>query len=80
MPLVQGQLAKSMKAFIKTLNNKTQEDADVAITLYCNEMEKDIYAAIKSITITIPSGMIQVAGPSGAMTNPAPIVLNEIVK
>jgi len=79
MPLEKGLLAKDMKTFIKGVNKMKQEDAEKAITAYCNKMETSIYQAIKSITITIPVGFIKVAGSQSAQVNPAPIVLNNFI-
>lgn len=60
--LVEGQLASSLKTFIENLNTTTQEDKDAVITLFCNEIETLIYAAIKSVTIIIQPGTIIVEG------------------
>lgn len=79
MPLRTNNFSNKMKTFVKKVNKMKQEDADKAIDNFCEQHEKDIYAAIKSITITIPPGAIKVMGSSSAQTNAAPIVLNNVV-
>ncbi|MBC7948986.1 MAG: hypothetical protein H7Y42_13965 [Chitinophagaceae bacterium] len=79
MPLRIGSLSKSMTHFVKEVNKLEQEDAEKAITAYCNKLEEVIFAAIKSITITIPPSAIQVQGSAAAQTNLVQIVLKEVV-
>lgn len=79
MALQAGSLANEMKSFIKQVNKMKQEDANKAIDTYCTKLEKVVYDAIKSITITIPPGAIQVQGSPSAQTNIATIVINEVV-
>lgn len=79
MPLVARKLSGKMKDFMKRVNKMKQQDAAKAIDAFCDEHESDIYVAIRSITITIPTGLINVAGSSSAQTNVAPIVLNNVV-
>lgn len=79
MPLKNGKLAGKMKAFILKANQMTQDDAAKATEDFCNEYEKDIYEAIRSITITIPSSYIKVVGSAAAQTNVSPIVLKNAV-
>ena len=78
--LQSGKYAKQLKVFIKKVNTMSQQDADKAIAAHCQKQEELIYAAIRSITITIPTGFIQVQGSPAAQTNIAPIVLNNAVK
>lgn len=78
--LQSGDLANGMKAFIKKANTMKQTDADKAIDAYCKQLEASVYKAIRSLTITIPSGMIQVEGSPSAQTNINPIVLNDVIK
>lgn len=80
MPLVAKQLSNELKVFITQVNKMKQTDKDKAIDAYCNKLESAIYTAIKSLTITIPPGMIIVAGSPTTQTNPAPIVLTGIIK
>jgi hypothetical protein len=68
-----------MKAFILDVNKMKQEDADKAIDTYCKKLEEVIYNAIRSLTITIPSSAIQVAGSSTNQTNVNKIVLKNVV-
>ncbi len=77
--LVPGVLAKEMKAFVTKANGMTQEDADKAIEAYCSALEKAVYNAIRNLTLTIPSGMVIVATPTGPAANPAPIVLTKMI-
>jgi hypothetical protein len=77
--LVSGKLSKEMKAFIKMANKMTQKDANKAIDEFCNNHEKNIYDAIKSIKITIPPGLIIVSGSPATQTNAAPIVLTNVI-
>lgn len=79
MALIPGQLANEMKSFISAANKMKQEDADKAIQSFCNSIEKAVFEAIKSITITILPGFIQVVTPSGPGNNPASIVLKNVV-
>lgn len=79
MALVKGTLSKNMQAFMKKANKMKQEDADKAIKTYCDQLESLIDQRIKSITITIPTGLIQVQGSPAAQANIIPIVLNKVV-
>jgi hypothetical protein len=79
MPLAPGQIANEMKSFITGVNKMKQEDADKAIEQFCSSIEKTVFEAIKSITISILPGFIQVVTPSGPGSNPAPIVLNNMI-
>ena len=78
--LIAGELSNSMRDFVMNVNKIPQEDAEKAINAYCNNLENIIYDAIKSLTITIPPGAIQVQGSSVAQTNLAPIVLEKVIK
>lgn len=79
MALKKGQISKKLYTFIKSQNNKKVEDPDKAIKEYCDQIEADVFTAIKSqtlnITITIPIGAINVVGSSGPSSNPSPIVI-----
>jgi hypothetical protein len=79
MALQKGLLAKQMNQFILEVNKMKQEDAEKAIENYCNKLEETVYRAIRSITITIPSGFIQVQGTAVAQTNALPIRLTRVV-
>lgn len=79
MPLIKTKLAGTLKQFIIQLNSVEQDNRDEAIDAFCTELENVIYAAVKSVTITIPTGAIQVQGSSFNQTNIAPIVLNKVV-
>jgi len=74
MSLKATTLSNDMKAFITQVNALKQEDKDKAIDEFCQKLESVVYTAIRSLTLTIPSGAIQVVG-QGSATNPAPIVL-----
>lgn len=76
--LIPGTLSQSLKDFIATLNAVRVEDRDKAIQQFCDIHEKLVYSAIKSMTITILPGQIQVVG-TGAASNPLPIILNSVV-
>lgn len=78
--LAVGKLAKSLEAFITKLNSSEQKDPKKSIKEFCEQEEKTIYDAIRSITITIPSGSIVVTTPQGPGTNTQPIVLQNVVK
>lgn len=78
--LVKGQFAKELKSFITSVNKLKQEDQNKAIESFANRLEELIDERIKSITLTIPTGFIQVQGSPSAQTNIAPIVLNNVVK
>lgn len=84
MALVKGALAKQIEAFIKTQASKTQEDSDAAIKQFAENLEEQVYGSIKSVTITIPTGLINVTGANGGgpvvCTNAAPIVLDLAIK
>lgn len=79
MALIAEQLANDIKNFIKQSNTEPVKDIDVAIDTYCSNMETAIYNAIKTITITIPTGAIQVQGTSVAQANIVPIILTGTV-
>lgn len=75
MPLVPGQLATSMKSFIQAANQMKQEDANVAIEKYCQHLERIVYDAIRSITITIPPGSIVTVGGPTTQANANPVII-----
>lgn len=77
--LIAEQLKNDIKAFIEQSNQKPVKDVEAAIDTYCTNMENAIYKAIQSITITIPTGAIQVQGTSVAQTNIVPIILTGII-
>lgn len=76
MPLEASNIAENLKAFITKLNEIPQQDKDSAINAYCQEFQKEVFAACRNITITIPAGAIIVATAQGPAANPAPIILN----
>lgn len=78
--LREGLLAKKMKSFIKNANSMSQTDSEKAIDNFCTEFENDIYNAIRSITITIPAGTINVVGSPSAQANVTPIVLTAVIQ
>lgn len=69
-------LADQLQQFIQNQNAQPQKDQNAAIQAFAQEQENLIYQAVKNLQITIPPGVIIVAGPSGAMTNATPIVLS----
>ncbi|WP_291911012.1 hypothetical protein [Chitinophaga sp. CB10] len=73
-------MSDSLKARMLEANNKKQEDANAAVTAYCEHLEAEVYNALRSITITIPPGAIIVQTAMGPAANVTPIVLNSIVK
>lgn len=79
MALIANAFAGKLKSFILTLNEIEQTDKDVAITRFCTELESDVYTAIKSLTIVIPTGLIVVQGANGGgpvvATNIQPITI-----
>lgn len=77
--LVSGTLSSEMSLFIKEVNKMKQEDADIAIDAYCKRLESAVYTAIRSLTITIPPLTIAVSGGPTAQSNPAPIVLTNMI-
>ena len=84
MPLIAQAFAGKLKAFILQINTVEQDDKDAAITAFCNELETDVYNAIKSITITIAPETIVVEGVNSGgpivATNISPIILVNSVK
>jgi hypothetical protein len=82
MPLVPGALSKELEAFIKASQSKKQSPEE-AIKAFCDEQERLIYKYIKLATITIPSGVVQVATAGSATNqtgaNPSPVVLNNTI-
>ncbi|SEW37460.1 hypothetical protein [Chitinophaga arvensicola] len=80
MALIAQQLAENMKAHLLKANEHKQEDVSVAIDMHCRQLEQEVYAAIRSITITIPPGAIMVQTAMGPAANIAPIVLTSTVK
>lgn len=77
--LTPGTFAKALKAFVLKANKTVQGDPDKAIDAFCQNQEKAVDARIKSITITIPTGMITVMTPQGPGSNVAPIVLIGVI-
>lgn len=78
--LVKGALAKRLIDFANKIKNVEQTDIDAVIKAEAQNEESAIYEAIKSITITIPSGAITVMTPQGPGSNIQPIVLNNVIK
>lgn len=75
MALEKGSLSKDLKEFIKQTQKMSQEDADLAIETYCTNMETSIYKAIKSLTLTIPAGFLNVQGSATNQTNLTPLTI-----
>lgn len=71
-----GVFAQKLLSIIHKSNNKPVSNVEQAIQDYCINQENLIYETIKNIQITIPPGLVIVAGPAGAMTNPEPIVIS----
>ncbi len=57
MPLIKGLLASKITAFIVKQQTSVQTDPTQAINQFSQQLEDEVYAAIKSITITIPPGL-----------------------
>lgn len=74
--LLKGQIKETISSFIKNQNKEVVEDADKAIEDLAQIIEDSVFEAISNITITIPSGAINVITPAGNGTNPLPIILN----
>ena len=65
---------------LQTLNEvehtaKTNENPAATKDKLADELADSIVEAVKSATITIPVGLIQVQGPSGLYTNLVPIII-----
>lgn len=80
MALKENLLCDSMKAHMLQANDTRQDNASVAITAHCQQLESDVYAAIKSLTIVIPPGAIIVQTAQGPAANVSQIVLESTVK
>lgn len=76
MPLIAGNLKNQLKIFIQNSNQTKQTDLDQSIDDFCGKIETLVYEAIKSVTITIPSGLVAVAGTATAQVNPFPIIIS----
>lgn len=76
--LLKDKLRKDLREFIISANNVEQDNVEEAIDRYAAKMEQVIYDAIKSLTVTIPAGAIQVQGTATNQTNTTEIVLNNI--
>lgn len=77
--LVPETLSNEMSLFMKEVNKMKQEDANAAIDAYCKRLESAVYAAIKSLTITIPPLTIAVSGGPTAQSNSLPIILTNVI-
>jgi hypothetical protein len=75
--MIAGKFASTFEAFILKLNSIEQKDKEEVIKQFCQQLENDIYAAIKDIVIVIPPGIIQVQGSPGAQANIIPITLKQ---
>lgn len=75
MGLEKGKLKKGLSDFIKGVAKMKQEDQDKAIDNYAEMMENLVYDAIRSATVTIPSGAIKTQGSATAQANGAPVVV-----
>lgn len=74
--LISGQITKDLYTFMKSQNNNVITDTDKAFKDFSDEIEKVVFEAIKSATITIPPGSIIVQTSTGPGTNLQPIVLS----
>ena len=72
MALNKTLLTTQIKGLFSDALEKTG-DQDQAIQEVADQLAGIIDGYIKSATITIPSGTINVVGPGGASTNPAPV-------
>lgn len=77
--LIKKKLSDALKEFILTLNDVEQEDRDEAIQSFCDTQELVVYDAIRSLTITIPPGTINIVTNTGSGTNVGPIVLSNVI-
>lgn len=75
MPLVPGTIKEPLKLFLKTQNAAKVSDPEAAMDAFCQKIEDLVFQAIKSQTITIPTGLVAVVGSPTAQANPAPIVI-----
>ncbi|SHL14887.1 hypothetical protein SAMN05444266_102214 [Chitinophaga jiangningensis] len=80
MPLIPKKFSESLKAKMQQTNNQKQDSPSAAINAYCEQLESDVYNAVRSITITIPPGAIIVQTAMGPAANVTPIVLESTVK
>ncbi len=81
--LVKGALSADIQKFVTELNKKEQKDLNIVIKKFSDNMEDNIYKAIKKLQITIPPGTIIVLGGNGGgpvtCTNAAPIVIQNAI-
>ena len=64
---------------MKAKQKQVQTDPDKSLDELAEQLEKVVYDAIKSVTITIPSGQIIVATSTGPAANVQPIILQKSV-
>lgn len=79
MSLMKGILAKRLIDFANKIKDIEQTDIDAIIKSEAENEEDAIYEAIRSLTITIPSGSIIVVTPQGSGSNIQPIILNNVI-
>lgn len=72
MPLVQPTLKAQIKQIMTDAKAKT-DNPEAAFDAFADALATQIIDTIKSATITIPSGLVIVAGSAVTQTNPAPI-------
>lgn len=73
--LEKGSISNPLVSFITESNSKNQDDPAKSILEFSEKLEELIFTAIKSATITIPSGLVTVTGSPATQTNPQPIII-----
>lgn len=74
------QISNSIIKIVDDLNKVEQKDRKKATEQFAVALEKSIFEAIQSATITIPVGTIQVVTSNGLGSNIKPIILNLAIK
>lgn len=74
-----GIFREKLKSFIQSSIATKQDDQEIAIDNFCQAMESYITELVKSATITIPTGAIQVVGSVSSQANVIPIILNNVI-
>lgn len=74
--LVKGQIANEIIQRLEQISKIEQTDYEKAIRDHAAHVEQYVFEAIKSLTITIPSGALQIQTESGPGFNVQPIILN----
>lgn len=78
MPLNKTQLQTDILALLNNSYSETENGAQVRID-FANSLGDLIDAYVKSARITVPSGVVLVSGTATNQSNPAPIVLNNVI-